>query len=1478
MAKRDVELIIRARNEAGRAINSITGALRELTQAQESAQESALGTDATIGKLGAGLRSLERIMQQSGSKAGRSFSQVEAAVDRASESLSKQKARLNETRAQYDALVGQLARAKEALSGLRLNVFEEFQAGRGDSAGPLQERMRATKAAYDELTSEVERLRGAMAAQEREVDQSSAEFNKLQGAATAAQIAMRGLEDANTEAAATAHQVGRQMKRAETDVRGASAAIGTATQRTHGLRGAMSALYGESRRAMSFMQRLRGEVLSLAAANLGLYQAINQVQEIIQTTITFESAWNRLGVVFEQNSTRIGAEMNWLVEQALRLGVEFETLADQYTQYAFAAREAGFTNDETRQTFIGLIEAGRVLNLSNDQLRGTFYAVIQMLSKGKVQSEELRRQLGDRLTGAFQLFASAIGVSTQELDRMLDQGEVIANRRNLVRFAETLADRFGDQLPEALQSTTAEMGRLSTVIQLIRLRMSERGFGDAFRDMLQELQTWLQSDDGERFFDSIGNALTRVTQAIPGLIQNLDVLVRLLQLFAAIKISQIFLGFTRGLGAMSGSLMATKRQVVSMIASLNMMAASASGPVRNALHAVAGTMRTARGATIALTASLRGLWAAMGGLPGLIVSVIAFVATDLLGQWFTAVDRTSSALEQHETLLSRVRSAYVEARGEVENWADALEGLTRSEIELNNRDLVRNRRQAGIDMSSAFSDAMGGLGIINYSRSLEVLIGQFRRGQITGAEFREELDRMIQGGANIGEDLQRSLFAAADAAETAERAMAENGAALRMLEGTATDADLALLGLAGALEEVDENADTGALDEYTRALRGLQDAVPELRRQNEFEESLAEINRQYEVMIARAEEIGDSSLIRQAGLARDEAVSALNRSFLDSIDYRGLGDRIAMSESGGRADARNPNSSATGLGQFIESTWLELFRQHFPDRAESMTDAAILALRESETESRALIELYLRENARYLQEAGAAVSETSLYLAHFLGPQGAARVLEDMDAPLSQTVSPAAIAANPDVLGGDRTGRDLVEWARQRVGQSEAEIDALQTIEDIERRRSERQRDFNRSLANNVEQRNFEASILNESEREQRILTSLFEAERRAREDNVVLTDAQREAIRTSVGAAFDLEQQFNAVREIDEARLELANARGEVETREAFIVREARESGIDLLSEEGRRWAEIKGLIYDITAAERQRGQVDERVSLLREQRDLLMEQIEFYREIGEFGTADVLREQLEAINAQLLAAIDNAIAMWSALDTPEAANALLRLQTLRANVENLNSDLVITAERVNENLADGITNAFDRFAQAVGRGEDAVRALGAAFLQFAADFLREIAMMILRQQMLNLLQAIGGGSGGIGGKIAGFVNKAAGVLHGGGIAGSESQHRSVPAMWFANAERYHGGGIAGLKPGEVPAILKRGEEVLTEDNPRHVANGGGGVPAVNAKIVNVLNPADLLSQALSDEEGQRVLVNYIRANSGAFNAALNG
>ncbi|MER8439296.1 phage tail length tape measure family protein [Mesorhizobium sp. M1312] len=145
-------------------------------------------------------------------------------------------------------------------------------------------------------------------------------------------------------------------------------------------------------------------------------------------------------------------------------------------------------------------------------------------------------------------------------------------------------------------------------------------------------------------------------------------------------------------------------------------------------------------------------------------------------------------------------------------------------------------------------------------------------------------------------------------------------------------------------------------------------------------------------------------------------------------------DRVVSAESGGNNSAKNPNSSATGAGQFIESTWLDLFKRYFPDRAEGMTRGAILALRKDGNVSRSLIEAYARENARVLQTAGVHVDEAALQLAHFLGAGDAAKVLSaSSGTPLAGLISAASIKANPTILGGGATVNDAISYAQNRA-------------------------------------------------------------------------------------------------------------------------------------------------------------------------------------------------------------------------------------------------------------------------------------------------------------------------------------------------------------------------------------------------------------------------------------------------------------
>lgn len=107
--------------------------------------------------------------------------------------------------------------------------------------------------------------------------------------------------------------------------------------------------------------------------------------------------------------------------------------------------------------------------------------------------------------------------------------------------------------------------------------------------------------------------------------------------------------------------------------------------------------------------------------------------------------------------------------------------------------------------------------------------------------------------------------------------------------------------------------------------------------------------------------------------------------------------------------------------------------------------------------------------------------------------------------------------------------------------------------------------------------------------------------------------------------------------------------------------------------------------------------------------------------------------------------------------------------------------------------------------------------------------------------------------GGGGKGGLLGGFLIP--GILHKGGVAGSDGygHGRAVSPSAFTGAKRYHKGGIAGLQPGEVPAILQRGEVVL----PRGAKAGGS--QAVHVTVgVSTDNNGNLLPFVESVSEGQ--------------------
>jgi len=275
--------------------------------------------------------------------------------------------------------------------------------------------------------------------------------------------------------------------------------------------------------------------------------------------------------------------------------------------------------------------------------------------------------------------------------------------------------------------------------------------------------------------------------------------------------------------------------------------------------------------------------------------------------------------------------------------------------------------------------------------------------------------------------------------------------------------------------------------------------------------------------------------------------------------------------------------------------------------------------------------------------------------------------------------------------------------------------------------------------------------------------------------------------------------------------------------------------------------------------------------------------------QEAASLITSDQARSQTEAavnaIQPKIESLVDLAKAFAESLQgafDPVALDAFIaRLELAKGSGKRLNETFELTAKQVDDMIATRSVRAFESMTDAIGgaiKGQnswgDAIRGTGQAFLQFASDFLREIAVMILKTTMLKAIQ-----NSGWGGAIASAVGSI--VKHDGGlVADGAGPVRQVSPFVFVGAPRYHTGGIAGLAPDEYPAILKKNEEVLTEGDPRHVFNNGAAANPVTAqqsiKVINMVDSASVVSEGISTQPGERAVLNVIRANRAAIKQVL--
>lgn len=207
-----------------------------------------------------------------------------------------------------------------------------------------------------------------------------------------------------------------------------------------------------------------GVGVATAAVNLivtGITAAIGALRDYMAMAVQTAAQNQQLSITFkaiEGSATGANETLKFLWEQGNRLGLSFGSLAGNFRSLEAATRGTALQGEKTREIFVNFAEAAKGVGLSSDQFRHVLVAVEQMISKGTLSAEELRRQLGNYLPGAFRLAAESIGITTERLEKMLRQGMIPVDAF-ILKFSRTVRDAFSGELKSATETLISEFAR-----------------------------------------------------------------------------------------------------------------------------------------------------------------------------------------------------------------------------------------------------------------------------------------------------------------------------------------------------------------------------------------------------------------------------------------------------------------------------------------------------------------------------------------------------------------------------------------------------------------------------------------------------------------------------------------------------------------------------------------------------------------------------------------------------------------------------------------------------------------------------------------------------------------------------------------------------------------------------------------------------------------------------------------------------------
>ncbi len=413
----------RARTDEARA------AQQELTQEWRAANTESSRATTEVEQLQKQVDAVAKKM----SAAGVSTKEFTAAQQEVASNVTQAKAALGALITETDrkAAAAKAAAAEEdRLAIIQLNRMKELQAAaKAEADGIIRDYERMAQAdrervqATQQAATAIEQAFGTVGAQSAQ--QLRNEIAKVKLA----------LELLRTEGGLT----GRELDTA------IAAGNGRIKELERDLRSATGELTLADKAANLFSSAL-GKITVGNLAARGMEYLINQASDVgrafLEANMKVETLQRGLTSIYGSSATA-ASQLDFLRKTAMESGVAVGDISDVFVRFSASAQQSNIPMEQSNALFQEMARVSGLLGLSSVKVEQGLEAIGQMAAKGTVSMEELRQQLGDAIPGATALAAKGLGMTQEELIKLVESGNLSA-RQFIPAFTNALKGLTGE--------------------------------------------------------------------------------------------------------------------------------------------------------------------------------------------------------------------------------------------------------------------------------------------------------------------------------------------------------------------------------------------------------------------------------------------------------------------------------------------------------------------------------------------------------------------------------------------------------------------------------------------------------------------------------------------------------------------------------------------------------------------------------------------------------------------------------------------------------------------------------------------------------------------------------------------------------------------------------------------------------------------------------------------------------------------------